>query len=486
MSWKHWLLIITLLLILLGAGGAAAQEVRQGDICAIETDEVIERNLFVLCRLLTINGRVEGNLSGAASIIEINGSVGGDIYLLGGQLRFNGAAGENLHFLGPVLQIGPQARFERAASDLVSLSLSTSLSAGADIPGSVTYAGYELNLDGRVGGEVNFWGAALKVGGAVEGDVNANVGDPNNATLAGWLNLLFPLFWDSAVQNPGLIVSSGAQIAGDLRYVGPVEGVIEGTVAGEVVFSPVSLQPDLSQIIPEEQPSGRELGLYLSQVFQEVLTLAVVGLIALAAAFRPMQTTARQLRAHPLLGLGTGLLFLVVGVLAILALVLVGGLVLVILARLQLNGLTWAGGLALAVAALGGSGAFAFVVAFLSRVIAALAVGRLLVEVAVGDDGSPRISYIGLIVGIVALALLVSLPLVGWVVHLAAILWGLGALPLAVQHRLRRVYGRPPALPFWLSAPDGQPEPPPPPILDDTRQLPGMDNLPPGFKWWPD
>ncbi|NWG16693.1 MAG: hypothetical protein HXY41_08665 [Chloroflexi bacterium] len=485
MRWTRWLLIILTLLVLLGSGGAAAQEVRQGDTCLIEAEEVVASNLFVLCRLLTIKGQVQGNLSGAASVIEIGGSIMGDIYLLGGELRFNGTAGENLHFLGPVLQIGPQARFERDTGDLVSLSLSTSLDAGADIPGSVTYAGYELNLDGRVGGEVNFWGAALKVSGTVEGDVNANVGDPNNTTLAGWLNLLFPLFWDSAVQNPGLIVASEGQIAGNLRYTGPAAGLIEGAVAGETVFTPVSFQPDLSQIIPEEQPSGRELGLYLSQVLQELLTLAAVGFIALAVAFRPLQATARQLRARPLLGVGAGLLFLAAGVLVLLALILVGSLVLIILARLQLYGLTWAGSLALVVTALGGAGTFALVVAFISRVIAALVVGRLLVEVVVGDDGSPRISYIGLMVGIVVLALLVSLPAVGWVVYLVAIVWGLGAVPLAIQHRLRPAYDRAPALPFRLSAAES-PTAPPPPILDDTRQAPGMDNLPPGFKWWND
>ncbi|MBI5666952.1 MAG: hypothetical protein HZC41_03020 [Chloroflexi bacterium] len=474
------LALILTLLALLGMGRTAAREIRQGDECIIPATEVIQDNLFVLCRVLTIDGRVEGNLTGAASVATINGSVTGDISLLAGELTFSGTAGENLHFVGPVLRIEPDATFENPTGDLVAVTLSTDLDAA--VQGSVTNVGYELKLGGSTGGEVNFWGGALDITGTVGRDVNAAVADPNATAFSQWLNLLFPLFWDTTVQKPGLVVAQRGRIEGDLLYTGPVEGTISGQVAGETVFTPISSQPDLTQIIPEEQRGGRELGIYLSQVLQELLTLTVIGLIGLSLAYRPLQLPLRQMQARPLWSLGAGLLALIVGVLAVFVIAGVGILLLIILGQLQLTGLSLAASIVLIVATLGSSGGFALVVIFISRVLVALFMGRLIVRVAVGDDGSRRITTISLLVGVIVLALLASLPVIGWVINLAALLFGLGAIAVHLIVQLRPAYERVPVLVY--RAPDSAP--PPPPIIEDSGKPPGMDNLPAGFRWWDD
>lgn len=471
---------ILALLALLGTGRTAAREIRQGDECVIPTNEVIRDNVFVLCRVLTIDGRIEGNLTGAASVATINGTITGDISLLAGELNFNGTAGENLHFVGPVLRVQPGATFESATGDLVAVTLSTGLEAA--VPGSVTGLGYEFKLGGSVGGEVNFWGGALDINGAVGRDVNAAVADPKATAFSQWLNLLFPLFWGTTVQEPGMVLSNRGSVEGDLRYTGPVEGMINGQVAGETVFTPINTQPDLTQIIPEEQRGGRELGIYLSQALQEMLTLAIIGLIGLSLAYHPLQLPLRQMQARPLWSLGAGLLALIAGILAILVIAVVGILVLIILGQLQLTGLSLGASIMLIVATLGSSGGLAFIVIFISRVLVALFVGRLIVRVAVGDDGSKRVTTLSLFVGVIVLALLASLPVIGWVINLAALLFGLGAIALHVAVQLRPAYERVPVLVYRTA----DSAPPPPPIVEDSGNPPGMDNLPVGFRWWDD
>jgi hypothetical protein len=87
------------------------------------------------------------------------------------------------------------------------------------------------------------------------------------------------------------------------------------------------------------------------------------------------------------------------------------------------------------------------------------------------------------------LALLFSLPTIGWLLSAVAAFLGLGALlnDLQAQMDLRR---RP-----QLARGGGQIALPrrsdearhyPPPMLDGGHDAPGMDNLPGGFRWWDD
>jgi hypothetical protein len=119
------------------AGSAAAREVIQGNDCRVDRDEVIEGDVFVLCRTFVLDGQIHGNLMGATFEADLNGSVDGDVYLLAGQLDMRDQIGRDLLFAGPVLRVHPTAVFEDIRSDLISLSLSTEVFAGVSVPGSI-------------------------------------------------------------------------------------------------------------------------------------------------------------------------------------------------------------------------------------------------------------------------------------------------------------------------------------------------------------
>lgn len=487
MRLKRLVMILGLLPLLVG-GGAGARSIRQGDQCVIGADEVIEGSLFALCRVLVIEGIVEGNLFGAAASAEITGTIRGDIYLLAGQLAVSGTTGDDLHFAGPVLRVQPGAQFTSDRGDLISLSISTALAPQTRIPGSVAALGYQMTLQGDVEGEVGYLGEALHIGGTVGGDVDAIVGGAPSSGLANWVALLFPSLWQTSVLTPGLVVDEGARLGGNLRYTSPDQATIAGQIAGDTVHTAVVIQPDLTQIIAEEEGSSRSLGVYLSQTLQEFLTLGVLGVLSLALVYRPVQQPARFLTSRPLLTLAAGIAALALSFPVVLVAAVFSLLTTYLIGQLQLGGLTLVTGTALAVANVGGAALFYLAAVFASRVVVALAVGRLVVQTAIGDDGSPRITYISLLAGALILALLASLPTVGGLLNLAAVLFGLGALARAVYSGLRPERSRAVlAVPFRPAAESRETGPPfPPPIADDAPRMPGMDNLPAGFRWWDD
>ncbi len=219
----------------------------------------------------------------------------------------------------------------------------------------------------------------------------------------------------------------------------------------------------------------------------------MIGLFGMLLAPHLMQTPIATLRQRPVSSLSVGMLSFILSFPIVLIMLLLSLLVLFILSLLQLDGVLIVAIIALSLVNVGGASVFYFVAIFIARVAMALAMGRIIVRTAIGDDGSQRIMYLSLGVGIVALAFLGSLPTVGWIVNGVALFLGLGAILIVLQTQLRTFRETSPVPSRYPRYAPDKPELPrspedarqfPPPILDDRPVAPGMDNLPEGFEWW--
>ncbi|MEZ4669108.1 MAG: polymer-forming cytoskeletal protein [Anaerolineae bacterium] len=483
-------LVLCALLLVVGHGPAGAREIRQGDQCEVGANEVIKGNLFVICRALQIKGQVDGDVIGAATDATITGTVNGDLYMAAGQLDIAGTINGSIHFGGPVLRILSNARITGANADLMSLSLSTTVENGVKIPGNVTAAGYQLVMEGGIDGEVDFWGSALKVDSAIGRDVNATVGDPQSSGISQLQTLIVPFGWDIELENPGLVIGDDGSVAGDLKYSGPSEGVIDGNVDGQTVFTPVVTQPDLTQIITNEDRDG--LRLIASQALREFIVLALIGIVGLVLVPRQFLMPVRTMQSRTLPSVGVGLLaFIISFPVTIVVLILIIFLVVVPLLLLQLDGLFVALLSGAFIGAWGGTTSiFYFTTVFISRAVTCLMVGRVIVQLILGDDGSQRVTFISLVVGVALLSILVSLPTIGILVSAISAFWGLGAILIVLQTQLRAYRDRVSAPVARFISPRSPHtttvRPLPPPMLDDGSYPPGMENLPEGFEWWDD
>src|SRR5579871_3987512 len=120
---RRVLVVLGVLLLLGNLQIAFAHDVLQGDSCSIAAGEKIEGNVFALCRTLTVDGEIDGDLMGGGSSIQINGQVDGSVYLVGGQLTISGKIGKDVHFAGGTLEIRPGAQLLDSRSDLITVSL---------------------------------------------------------------------------------------------------------------------------------------------------------------------------------------------------------------------------------------------------------------------------------------------------------------------------------------------------------------------------
>jgi len=470
-------ILLGLLLTLGNIQIASAHDVLQGDECVLETGQRMEGNVFVLCRTLTVSGEIDGSLFGAASNIVIDGAVDGSLYLVGGQLDISGRIGGDVHFAGGVLNLKPSALLEDTRGDVVSLTLSTSVD-GVQIPGSVTTVGYQLLIDGTVGREVSFWGSALTIDSAINGDVTATVGDPASTGVTQLHTLFSFLPIELDLINPGLRVSETGMIDGQLRYQGPVEGEIAVTLPNPPEYTPVTSQTDFT-ITTEENLIDR-LRDYAGQGIREFVSLALIGVIGLLLAPRTLQTPIYSLRVRPLPSLGVGLLVFIISFPIILIVILISLALALLLSVLQLGDLAVIGGIIINILNIGAAGLFYFTAIFISRVIVCIALGRFTVRLLFGDRPARYMTYVSLLIGTIMLALLSSLPYVGWLINALAAFFGLGAILTLIQRQLDIAREAPPPEPTHPE----EARQLPPPIIEDHPADPGMDNLPDGFHWW--
>jgi hypothetical protein len=476
---RRLLWVFGLLLILGNIQFAFAHDVLQGDSCTIAADQQVEGNVFALCRTLTVSGVINGDLFGGGSTILIDGTVNGSLYLVGGQLDISGKIGKDIHFGGGVLTLKPTAQLLSDEADVISASMSTEID-NVRIPGSITSVSYQLLMNGSVNREISFWGSALTINGAVNGDVTATVGDPASTGVNELRTLFGFLPIDLNLINPGLQVTQSGAINGQLRYAGPTVGQIAVTLPHPPQYTPVTSQTGL---ITSEKSLTENLRDYLAAAIRELVSLALIGLAALLVIPRAVQAPIYSLRIRPLTSFGIGLMTFIISISIFFIVIPLLGLVLVLLLLLlQLSDLAIIAGAIVLLLDLGGAGLFYFASIFISRVIVCIALGRFIVRLLLGERPERYMTFVSFLIGVTLLALLSTLPYVGFIVNALAAFLGLGAMLNIIQTQIERA--REAVIIPEPTHPEEARQLPPPLLVEDKLLGPGMDNLPDGFRWW--
>jgi hypothetical protein len=161
-------------------------------------------------------------------------------------------------------------------------------------------------------------------------------------------------------------------------------------------------------------------------------------------------------------------------------------LLVMLLLGLNLSDLSLLAAITIGVVNLGGAGLLFVVIVYISRIVACLMVGRLIVRYALGDDGTARMVYFNLAAGLALLSVLAYVPLVGGIVNVLALFFGLGGIFFALMQPFQRLPRRVPAVAGLPRLTESTRQIPPPPLTARSLRGPGMDNLPDGFRWWPE
>jgi hypothetical protein len=412
--------VLIAILALSIATPALAFDGRGGDNVSIPAGEVVNDDLYVSGTTLVMNGTVKGDLVVFAKTITINGTVDGDVIAAGQDVIINGTVGGAVRIAGAALYIGGNAKI---GADIVGAGASMEVRKGSTVGRDVIFAGGQALLSGAITRNVNVASGGLQLGGTIGGNLTADVGNPDQ-NHGGGPRSYIP---NSTVNIPdismGLTIDPEAKIGGNLDYTSSKTfNIAAGVVAGKVTRT----EPKVDENIPKPPTMTDRVINGGLDVIRMIITLLLFGLLLGSLFPGFMKTATGRIQSAPLPALGEGILSIAVFFFALFALVIamiIGGILFGVLTLGQITGTIIVLGLLAIFALILG---FVLVTSFVAQIVVSTLGGRLILARVRPELAENK--YWPLVIGVVIFAILAALPLVGWLVNLLVVLFGLGAL----------------------------------------------------------
>jgi cytoskeletal protein CcmA (bactofilin family) len=348
--------------------------------------------------------------------------------------------------------------------------------AGETVEGDLYAFAGTVRVDGTIQGDLVTTAGQVDVSGSVEGDILAAGGQVNVSgtvgddvrVAGGTVSLSGTATEDALLAGGTVTITSAAEVGGDV-ITSAGQLVIDGTVTGSVVGSAstyarggqiggvedvrVGPQPGVQPAAP---PSTASRVLDAVRHFLVVLLVGALLLWLVPRAYDALQSTVRN---RPAASVGWG----IVGIIGFVVLLIVIAIATVVLAAII--GLLGFGGL-VAAELLAGIIAFAGLILVFGVVAAWVAdaiVGAAIASLIPQNERASRWQELALMAAGAAVVVFVSsLPIVGPLAKLVVVIFGLGALLVAVSARRRRAPVAPP--PAWgVQPPAPTPAEGPPP-----------------------
>jgi cytoskeletal protein CcmA (bactofilin family) len=398
---------------------ALAFDGRTGDDIVIEADEVINDDLYVTAQNFTLDGTVKGDLFVMGETIIINGTVEGDLFAGGQTIMINGTVNGDTRIGGAALQLGETAIL---GEDLLAGGASLETKDGSTTGGDLLVGSGQTLLAGDVAGDVFAGTGALELRGEFGGDVTAEVGDSTEGQPAP--SMYMPNVKISLPSvAPGFTVSKDAVIKGDLVYTQSSDVIIpSNVVAGKITRNEPTVDIENTYV----PPTRGELAMdWTFDLFRSMATLLVFGLLIGWLAPKFLNTLGEKIQAAPAASLGWGVVAYAAFFFSLLLIVVTMTIGAILFGLLTLGGVSgsiiWVGLLSIFALTVG----FILVTSFLTKVVIAWLAGKMIL-----NKLNPALaeSWIWpLVLGVVLVALAISLPLIGWLFGLIITLVGLGA-----------------------------------------------------------
>jgi cytoskeletal protein CcmA (bactofilin family) len=303
------------------------------------------------------------------------------------------------------------------------------------VEGDLVATGGQVEVTGDVGGDLIAGAGSVDISGRVDGDVRAGAGQ---VTVSGSVGE------DLLVAAGQLSIRSSGEVGEDLVFGtgrttldGRVEGDVLGSTGNYVRAGTVGGSEDVT--ISRRGVAAPSAGDRVLDAIRRFVSLLAVGALLLWLAPWSVEGPAAALRRRPWVSLGLGILTLVGAVVAVFAIILA------MILLLFLFGLVGLGDLA-ALTVFTGIGALFLLffllyvaLAFLAHLAVAIVIGRLVFR---QMGGAQR--WGGLALGVLVVVVLTSLPVIGGWFGFVIVLFGLGAIVVAVGSMRNRARPSPP------------------------------------------
>ncbi len=349
-------------------------DIQQVEQYLVPDGETRVADLYIWSGSLEIEGTLDGDIIAGFQNGSIAGTVTEDVNCFAQTMRITGVVGDDVRLGCETLYLDGHI-----GGDLIVAAKDVQISKTAVIDGDVIIAAGTVTVDGTIGGRVRIMTGFLDMDGTIAGNAEIST-------------------------DGGMRLGPDAHIGGDLFYEGPSEiDVPDGTVAGDVTFQ---------RVVDEEIDFGGFLGGagILFHVLGFIAAL-VAGTIIVALTKDHAGRTAEIIRTKPLKSLGIGFVtFICMPIVLLVLLVFILTIPLMFVVG-------FAYGIAL----------------YIAKFYFSIWLGNLILKRGGRTDVSPIPS---MLLGLTIVYLVTAIPVVGTLVGVVIIFFGLGALMQRKETRL--------------------------------------------------
>jgi len=352
---------------------AAAADLRQGPDVTVGPGSTVSDDIYAAGGTITIAGTINGSVIAAGGTVTVSGNVSRDLIVAGGTINVTGKVGGSIRAAGGNLTLNGPVE-----QDVVVTGGMIAIGSGAIIGRDLVLAGGTATVSAPVARRVMMGSGSMTLTNRVGGDVTGSVDH---------------------------LKLDGAQIGGNLDYTSnnQVEIANGARVAGST-----------TRHTPTDRGTGGARNGFIGWV-RALIGIFALGLLFILLLPRFSTRSIDLLRADPWLSLGIGAVILVATPI-VAAIVFVIGL---------LIGGWWLGLLLIPL----------WILALaLGYVVSGFLLGRLVFAQLGWGRYHDALALLG---GLFILAVVTLIPVLGWLVGLAALVFGSGALALAVSRRAR-------------------------------------------------
>lgn len=371
-------LVVLLMVFLFSMNTGFALIARSSETVIIESEEMIDENLYVVGDTIIIDGTVNGSLTAIARTIIIRGRVDGTVLAIARTMTISGDVGQSLKAAAQKTILEGDV-----GGDLLLAGGRLTMSPKAEVRGDFLFAFRLASVEGLLRKDLIGAGRSITIGNEVKGNVK----------LAG----------------KDLTLTSRAKIGGDFVYLSENEATVQ---------SGAQILGDTTQRLPEYKAQLSKLKwifpfLLLVGIVGKVASFfmaLVVGLVFILLLANWLRSLADSIQRKPGQSAGWG------------AVVLFAAPVGIAAALISIVGIP-----------LGVIALFLYLIAlYLCRIVVGLFLGRLIIR----QFGSKTVESKALLFGSFVLGLFILdlfrlIPVFGYLVSLATVLFGLGAIVVA-------------------------------------------------------
>ncbi|NNJ13632.1 hypothetical protein EKD04_025230, partial [Chloroflexales bacterium ZM16-3] len=266
-----------LALALLPAGRALASSFVGSDVYRLESDQVINDDLYVSASEIYIDGTVNGDLFATGGYVEVAGTVTGDAMLVGAGIVVSGDVQDDLRTAGAGIDVSGTVGDDL----LVAGGGNPNFSFPIQTQGHTIMQGVRLTDSATVGGDATILGGVGQIASAIDGNLIAAMADVSlNGHVSG----------NAQVNAGALALGDAAQIDGDLNYQTEQRIDTAGVVGGTVGYQP-----------PTPTSAPDPIAVWIDRLTRAALALlgfAALGWLLLRLAPRSLSDPAEAISAR--------------------------------------------------------------------------------------------------------------------------------------------------------------------------------------------